>query len=174
MKMRKAYTILLAAAMCLSLLCISAAAAAKDDAGDSNSEDIIKSETLGVVVVKGDGKYDFGDGTTVTIEPIPWLMDEDSDDAGENGECETETVKIYVNGDGRYDLGNGAVLVIEPIPEDEMGISPHLHESDSSFPLTDEWTHFCSDDPFFEPVLKVYNNSKRNPGNLNVQVGFLQ
>lgn len=78
MKMKKAYTILLAAAMCLSLLCISAAAAAKDDAGDSNSEDIIKSETLGVVVVKGDGKYDFGDGTTVTIEPIPWLMDEDS------------------------------------------------------------------------------------------------
>lgn len=77
MKMRKAYTILLAAAMCLSLLCISAAAAAKDDAGDSNSEDIIKSETLGVVVVNGVGKYDFGDGTTVTIEPIPWLMDED-------------------------------------------------------------------------------------------------
>lgn len=79
MKMKKAYTILLAAAMCLSLLCISAAAAAaKDDAGDSNSEDIIKSETLGVVVVNGVGKYDFGDGTTVTIEPIPWLMDEDS------------------------------------------------------------------------------------------------
>lgn len=169
--MRKTFTVLLAIAMCLGLLCVSAAAATEKD-------EIVKSETLGVVVVDGDGVYDFGDGSIVRIDPIPGLVDEDIDDIAEDGSSEKKTVEVHVDGDGRYDLGDGVFVVIEPIPEDEMGINPQLYESNSKFPLTSEWTKFCYDEPFLETNVKIYNNSKRNPGNLNASVryphGFLE
>lgn len=144
----------------------------------SHENEAIKAETVGVVIVDGAGKYDFGDGSIVTIEPIPGLWDEITEDVAEVKADEIKNTKVQVNGEGRYDLGDGVFLTIEPIPEDELDIECRLYETNSNLALTSEWTKFCYDEPLLETNLKIYNNSTKNPGNLNASVhyphGFLR
>ena len=136
------------------------------------------------VHAQGPGVYDLGNDMAITIEPIPEneLSTSESPHAASpvldtmpmnDGEPDENAVVVYVKGDGEYDLGNGMTLVVEPIPEEDMsepGIEPHLRETNDKLPLTSEWTWFCEDSPLLPTTLKIYNHSKRNPGNLNAHV----
>lgn len=136
------------------------------------------------VHAQGPGVYDLGNGKAVTIEPIPEneLSTSESPHAASpvldtmpmnDGEPDENAVVVYVKGEGEYDLGNGMTLVVEPIPEEDMsepGIQPYLYESNDNLPLTGAWHWFCSDRPILPTTLKIYNHSKRNPGNLNAHV----
>lgn len=136
------------------------------------------------VHAQGPGVYDLGNGKRVTIEPIPEneLSTSELPHAASpvldtmsmnDGEPDENAVVVHVKGEGEYDLGNGMTLVVEPIPEGDMsepGIQPYLYESNNKLPLTSEWYWFCSDRPILPTTLKIYNNSKRNPGNLNAHV----
>lgn len=141
------------------------------------SPDIDSSE----IPVYAPGIYDINNARLV-IEHIPEAELGDSPDNSRYAKMgnspdavpEIDSSDVPVYDVGVYDLGNGATLTVEHIPEDELfeetNPAARLHESNSELPLTPTFTWFCADEPLLPPNLKVKNNSKRNPGDLSVEV----
>mgnify|MGYP007082443670 CR=1 FL=1 len=184
--MRKVTALILTMVLCVALG-IPAFAAGSSSESDGTTKTCPKTAG-GAVYVKGVGTYEFEDGTELKVEPIPeQLLDLQEQSAEKTrttpvgalstaylDDSDFETVEVHVDGIGEYDLGNGVILTIEEIPggtEDGSGISTRLHESNSKLPLTEEWSWFCSDEPLiYDTNIKIYNNSRSNPGNLNARV----